>query len=99
MTESYAALLHAVGVVLATLGFEGPAVLLVTLGATALVGAMGAALVALVRLVLAARPRILAVGSRDRRHAVQLGHLPDAAHPDARGHIRSRAPGLLLPAA
>lgn len=99
MTEFLAELLHGVAVVLGVLGVGAPGSMLASLGALALVGALGAAIVALVRATLAATPRHLAVGLRARGHAVLLGHLPDASHPDARGHVRSRAPGRPLPAA
>lgn len=99
MTEAYAQLMHGIAVVLGVLGLQGPGALLATLGALALVGALGAAIVALVRATLAAAPRHMTVGLRARRHAVLLGHLPDASHPDARGHVRSRAPGRPLTAA
>lgn len=99
MTEAYAQLMHGIAVLLGVLGLQGPGVILATLGALALVGALGTAIVALVRAMLAAAPRHMTVGLRARRHAVLLGHLPDASHPDARGHVRSRAPGRPLPAA
>ncbi|QEO09653.1 DUF6412 domain-containing protein [Protaetiibacter larvae] len=99
MTELSAQLLHGVAVMLGVLGVQGPGVVLATLGAAALVGALAAVLVALVRASAAAAERLIAVGDRDRRHAILLGRLPDASHPDARGHIRSRAPGLAASAA
>lgn len=99
MTEVYAELLHGIAVVLGVFGLHGPGTMLATLGALALVGALGAAIVALVRATVATAPRHMAVGLRSRRHAVLLGHLPDASHPDARGHVRPRAPGRLSPAA
>lgn len=99
MTEAHAQLMHGIAVVLGVLGLQGPGTMLATLGALALVGALGAAIVALVRATLAGSPRHMAVGLRARRHAVLLGHLPDASHPDARGHVRSRAPGRPLAAA
>ncbi len=99
MTEFLAQLLHGLAVALGALGPGGTGSVLTTLGALALVGALAAAIAALVRATLASAPRHMAVGLRARRHAVLLGHLPDASHPDARGHVRSRAPGRLLPAA
>ena len=99
MTELYAHLLHGVAAVLGVLGFQGPGMILATLGAAALIGVLTASLVALVRATGAVSPRLIAVGDRSRRHAILLGHLPDASHPDARGHIRSRAPGLAASAA
>ncbi|WP_166869499.1 DUF6412 domain-containing protein [Salinibacterium sp. ZJ70] len=93
------ALLHGIVVVLGMLGVHEPGAMLAALGAAALTAALAAALVAVVRATSAARPRLTAVGARSRRHAVLLGHLPDFSHPDARGHIRSRAPGLALSAA
>lgn len=99
MTDAYAQLLHGIAVLLGVFGLEGPGVVLATLGAVALVGALGLVSVALSRVVGVAGPRQLRVGARSRRHAVLLGHLPDASHPDARGHIRSRAPGQAVPAA
>ncbi|PZQ88150.1 MAG: hypothetical protein DI534_11795 [Leifsonia xyli] len=95
MTEFLAPLMHGLAVVLGVLGVQGPGALLATLGALALAGMI----VALVRASLARTPRHLTVGLRARRHAVLLRYLPDASHPDARGHVRSRAPGRLLPAA
>jgi hypothetical protein len=99
VTEIFARLLHGIAVLLGVLGIQGPGATLATLGAIALVGALAAAIAALVRATLASAPRHMTVGLRARRHAVLLGHLPDASHPDARGHVRSRAPGRLLPAA
>lgn len=99
MSDAYEQLMHGITVLLGVLGLQGPGVTLATLGALALVGVLGAAIVALVRATLAAAPRHMTVGLRARRHAVLLGHLPDASHPDARGHVRSRAPGRLLAAA
>ncbi len=99
MTEPFAQLLHGLAVALGVLGIQAPGSVLATLGAIALVGALAAAILALVRATLASAPRHMTVGLRARRHAVLLGHLPDASHPDARGHVRSRAPGRLLPAA
>jgi len=92
-------LLHGVAVLLGVLGIQGPGALLATLGALALAGAVAAAIVALVRATLAHTPRHMTVGLRARRHAVLLGHLPDASHPDAPGHVRSRAPGRSIAAA
>ena len=97
--EVYEQLLHGVAAVLGVLGLQGPGVLLATLGAAALVGALAAVVAALVRATLASAPQHLAVGLRARRHAILLGHLPDASHPDAPGHIRSRAPGHAATAA
>jgi len=99
MTEVYAQLVHGIAVVLGMLGLHGPGTVLATVGALTLIGALTVAIVALVRATLAATPRHMTVGLRARRHAVLLGHLPDASHPDARGHVRSRAPGRLLAAA
>lgn len=99
MTELYAELLHGFAVVLGVLDGGGSGTMLATLGAFALVGALATAIAVLLRATLAAAPRHIAVGLRARRHAVLLGHLPDASHPDARGHVRSRAPGRPLPAA
>ncbi len=99
MTELFAELLHGIAVVFGMLEPQSAGSMLATLGALALVGALSAAIIALVRASLAATPRHLAVGVRARRHAVLLGHLPDASHPDAPGHVRSRAPGRLAPAA
>lgn len=96
---SFAPLLHGIAVVLGVLGVQGPGELLASLGAVAITAALAAALVAVVHAVLAARPRHTAVGLRARRHAILLGHLPDESHPDAPGHVRSRAPGRLIPAA
>ena len=93
------ALVHGIAVVLGLLGVQEPGAMLASLGAAALTAALAAVLVAVVRATLAARPRITAVGARSRRHAVRLGHLPDFSHPDARGHVRSRAPGLASSAA
>jgi hypothetical protein len=44
-------------------------------------------------------PRSRAIGGRARGHAVLLAALPASSHPDAAGHARSRAPGLLSPVA
>lgn len=99
MTEVFAQLFHGIAVTLGALGIQGPGAALATVGALALVGALAAAIAALVRASLSGAPRHMTVGLRARRHAVLLGHLPDASHPDARGHVRSRAPGRLLPAA
>lgn len=99
MTEFFAEVVHGVAVALGVLGLDGPSTMLASLGALALVGALGAAIVCIVRATLAATPRHLAVGLRARGHAVLLEHLPNASHPDARGHVRSRAPGRSLPAA
>jgi len=99
VTEAYAELMHGIAVVLGVLGFQGPGMILATLGAAALLGAVAAAVVALAHATGAASPRLIAVGHRSRRHAILLGHLPDASHPDARGHIRSRAPGFAASAA
>lgn len=99
MLEAYETLLHGVAVVLGVLGLQGPGVTLATLGALALGGTLAAAIAALVRATLAGSPRQMTVGLRARRHAVLLGHLPDASHPDAPGHVRSRAPGRRLAAA
>lgn len=38
-------------------------------------------------------PRFRGVGGRSSGHAVLLAVLPPASHPDAAGHVRSRAPG------
>ena len=92
-------LLHGVAVVLGVLGVQGPGAVLATLGAAALMATLAALLVAVVRSALAARPRHTAVGARARRHAILLGRLPDMSHPDAAGHVRSRAPGRVAPAA
>jgi hypothetical protein len=99
VTEFLAQLMHGIAVLLGAVGIQGPGATLATLGALALAGTLVAAIAALVRATLAGAPRHMTVGLRARRHAVLLGHLPDASHPDARGHVRSRAPGRLLPAA
>ncbi|MCS0499035.1 DUF6412 domain-containing protein [Protaetiibacter mangrovi] len=99
MTGFLAPLLHGIAMLAGYVGITEPGETLATLGALALVGALAAVVVALVRATLAASPRHLAVGLRARRHAVLLGRLPDASHPDARGHVRSRAPGLSASAA
>jgi hypothetical protein len=44
-------------------------------------------------------PRSRAIGGRATGHAVLLATLPASSHPDAAGHARSRAPGLLSPVA
>lgn len=64
----------------------------------ALVAVLAVAIVAAVQLGVAA-PRHTAVGGRARTHAVLLAMLPAASHPDAAGHARPRAPGLVLPVA
>jgi len=99
VTEFLAQLMHGIAVTLGALGIQGPGTALATIGALALVGALAAAMAALVRATLASAPRHMTVGLRARRHAVLLGHLPDASHPDAPGHVRSRAPGLAASAA
>ncbi|AYF97066.1 DUF6412 domain-containing protein [Protaetiibacter intestinalis] len=99
MHEAYEQLMQGVALVLGVLGLHGPGVDLATLGAAALVGALAVAIAVLVRATLAAAPRHMTVGLRARRHAILLGHLPDASHPDARGHVRSRAPGRAAQAA
>ncbi|MFT4029698.1 MAG: DUF6412 domain-containing protein [Protaetiibacter sp.] len=99
MTEFLAPFMHGIAVLLGVVGIQGPGATLATLGAMALVGALGTAIVELVRAMIAGVPRHMAVGLRARRHAVLLGLLPDASHPDARGHVRSRAPGLAISAA
>lgn len=43
----------------------------------------------------AAVPRSRAIGGRSRDHAVLLRVLPASSHPDAAGHARSRAPGVV----
>ena len=40
-------------------------------------------------------PRSRAIGGRSRDHAVLLRVLPASSHPDAAGHARSRAPGVV----
>ena len=65
-------------------------------GALVLVTMLAALLVLVARSIVVRSERMIAVGARARRHAVQLAVLPDASHPDARGHVRSRAPGSLL---
>ena len=40
-------------------------------------------------------PRSRAVGGRSRNHAVLLRILPPSSHPDAAGHSRPRAPGVV----
>lgn len=92
-------IVHGIAVVLGMLGVQSPDQALAALGAATLVGALASVLAAAVRAVLARRPRLTAVGARARRHAILLGHLPDESHPDAPGHVRSRAPGRLIPAA
>jgi len=43
-------------------------------------------------------PRSRTIGGRARSHAILLSVLPVSSHPDAAGHVRSRAPGLLVAA-
>jgi hypothetical protein len=72
---------------------------------TAALPALG--LVAMLLLVVAvwalaaavAVPRSRAIGGRARDHAVLLSTLPASSHPDAAGHARPRAPGVLSPVA
>lgn len=43
-------------------------------------------------------PRSRSIGGRSRDHAVLMRVLPASSHPDAAGHARPRAPGLLVAA-
>ena len=70
-----------------------------SIGAIVLVTVLAAVLVLVARSAVVLGAQMIAVGTRARRHAIQLVFLPDASHPDARGHVRSRAPGSLLPIA
>jgi Family of unknown function (DUF6412) len=70
-----------------------------SIGAIVLVTMLAAVLVLVARSAAVLGDRMIAVGARARRHAILLALLPDASHPDARGHVRSRAPGSLLPIA
>ena len=95
MIEQFVGMLRAVG---AYLGVVADAAL-PTVGALALVAVLAALLVLVARSGGVKAERMIAVGARSRRHAIQLAVLPDASHPDARGHVRSRAPGSLPPIA
>jgi hypothetical protein len=97
--EQFAVIVRAVS---AFLGLHAGAVtdaVLPSIGALVVVTVVATLLLLAARSVGVAAERRTAVGARSRRHAVQLSLLPDASHPDARGHVRSRAPGLLLPIA
>ena len=70
-----------------------------SVGALVVVTLVATVLVLVARTVGVVAERVGAVGARSRRHVIMLAFLPDASHPDARGHVRSRAPGSLLPIA
>ncbi len=95
MFEQIAVIVHAVG---AYLGVFADA-MIPSLGALVVVTVVATVLVLVARTVGVVAERLTAVGARSRKHAVLLTLLPDASHPDARGHVRSRAPGSLLPIA
>ena len=63
------------------------------LAALALVAVLAAALAVVIRSGGIPVPRMSAVGRRTSRDAVLLSVLPASSHPDAAGHVRSRAPG------
>ena len=95
MIELFVEWMRAVGVYVG--GFADA--MLPSLGALVVVTVVATLLVLVARTVGVIADRLTAVGSRSRRHAILLAFLPDASHPDARGHVRSRAPGSLLPIA
>jgi hypothetical protein len=97
--EQFAVIVRSVG---AFLGLHAGAVadaMLPSLGALVVVTVVATVLVLVARTVGVVAERLTAVGARSRKHTVLLSLLPDASHPDARGHVRSRAPGSLLPIA
>ena len=99
MFEQLAVIVRTIG---AYLGLHVGAVadaMLPSLGALVAVAVVAALLLLVARSVGVVAARRTAVGARSRQHAVLLAVLPDASHPDARGHVRSRAPGSLLPIA
>jgi hypothetical protein len=66
-------------------------------GALVIVTLLAVVLAIVLRSGAAPAPHALAVGDRARDHAVLLAELPRFSHPDARGHARPRAPGVVLP--
>ena len=95
MVEQFAVMFRAMGAYLGVLADA----MLPTLGALVVVTVVATLLVLVARTVGVVGERSIAIGARSRQHAVLLAILPDASHPDARGHVRSRAPGSLLPIA
>jgi hypothetical protein len=97
--EQFAVIVRAVGAYLDLPAGAVADAMLPSLGALVVVSVVATVLVLVARTVGVIAERLTAVGARSRKHAVLLAVLPDASHPNARGHVRSRAPGSLLPIA
>jgi hypothetical protein len=97
--EQFAVILRALGAYLGVHAVAAADAVLPSLGALVVVTVVATLLLLIARRVGVVAERRTAVGARSRQHAVLLALLPDASHPDARGHVRSRAPGSLLPIA
>jgi hypothetical protein len=95
VVEQFAVMVRAMGAYVGVLADA----MLPSIGALVVVTVVATLLVLVARTVGVVAERRTAVGARSRRHAILLDVLPDASHPDARGHVRSRAPGSLLPIA